>query len=106
MNADHSKNYNFNSETGIFDTYFAPAHPKARQAEEFLVRLFSMLCACLRTLTSERVRRVARTFGVIGSLVGLICVVAAVEAGSLGLGSGLLLGGLCLLPEVGCLMRH
>ncbi len=106
MNADYSKNRAIYSENGIYRSYYESGAKTARGTDSFLRYLLAALSALLGVRVGERARRIIRVSAVLVSLIGLLCVAAAIEAGSLGLGTGLLLGGLCILPELLCLARH
>lgn len=106
MNTYFERNEQFDSNNRIIEAYFGEAvkvvNPIARAIDSVLSLLF-----CLwQTLTSATARRVAKASSVVLSLIGLACIIGAIESGALALGMGLILGlglvaieYLCLRPR-------
>jgi hypothetical protein len=64
-----------------------------------------ILAAVMVALTSARARVLVRVCGIALSLIGLTGVVGAIEAGSISIGFGLLLGLLMIGVEFFCLKK-
>ena len=106
MNRYYDQNEQFRSNNRIFEGYFTESRKSVGGVQRRLDALLSILYAILVMLTSERAIRLGRVLGVVGSLVGMGVLFAAIEAGSVGLGVGLLLGSLLVGIEYLCLRRH
>ena len=102
MNKYFEKNDNFNSNNRIYEGYFT----EARNESGFGKRALDLLSLILNFLLCESFLQRAKMVLVALSLVGFIGVIGAMEAGSLGMGSGLLIGGLLLAVEYLCLKRR
>ncbi len=92
MNAYFEKNKSFNSNRRIFKAYYEETAPRANAAQKALEMLLGLLSALLRVLgriaSSSLVKVVAFTL----CFVGFVGVIGAMEYGSLGIGTGLLIG--------------
>ena len=105
MNASFEKNGNFNSNSRIFEAYFTDAKTK----ENVLQKLSSVCEKAVNFAAlakSRSVLRAVRLLGMAGSLVGFVGIIGAIECGTLGLGSGLLLGALLIGIEYLCLKKY
>ena len=106
MNTYFEKNGSFNSNNRIFEACYYETAKSAGKAQRALELLLSWIRALLKILTVAKVRRIARVFTVAVSLVGFIGVIGAMDHGSIGLGTGLLIGALLLGVEYLCLRGH
>ena len=105
MNISYQNNGRIYSNNDIFAEYFnAGAKPsKMRKAADAMLAALSLI---LTFLTAARTRVIARTvvFGL--TLVGFVGIIGAMEAGSVSLGFGLVLGMALVGIEVLCLRRQ
>lgn len=103
MNKYFENNGSFNSNKRIYEGYFT----EVKTGNGFGKRVVDLLLFIVNLLLSESFLHRARLAAVAASLIGLIGVVGAMEAGSLGMGSGLLIGLVLILVEYLCLKgRH
>ena len=105
MNISYQNNGRIYSNNDIFADYLnVGARPsKMRKAADAMLAALSLILAFL---TSARTRVVARTIGFSLTLVGFVGIIGAMEAGSISLGMGLVLGAALLGIEVLCLRRQ
>ncbi len=105
MNTYYQQNRRISSNNDIFEVYFyGKAKPMPKWKKQ-LDSILSMLAAMVAFLTSARVRTALRVFGVGVSLVGFVGIIGAMEAGSLAILPGILLGLLLIGVEFLCLRR-
>ena len=103
MNKYFEKNDGFNSNNRIYEGYFT----EVNAAPGFGKRVLDLLSTILGLLLCERFLHRVKLVVVALSLIGLIGVVGAMDAGSLGMGSGLLIGAALVAAEYLCLKgRH
>lgn len=105
MNISYQNNEHIYSNNDIFADYFnAGARPsKMRKAADAMLAALSLI---LTFLTAARTRVAARALGFGLCLVGFVGIIGAMEAGSISLGFGLVLGGAILGIELLCLRRQ
>ncbi len=102
MNKYFDKNDTFNSNSRIYEGCFTDA----RSAKNPLKKLSEMLFLVLHFLTGQAVVRKIKAVAVALSLIGFVGIIGAMETGSLGLGTGLLIGALLLAIEYLCLSQR
>ena len=103
MNKYFEKNGSFHSNNRIYEGYFTEAEVRNGLGK----KVFDLLLFIVNLLLNETFLRRAKLVVVAASLIGLIGVVGAMDAGSLGMGSGLLIGLVLILVEYLCLKgRH
>ena len=103
MNKYFDKNDTFNSNSRIYEGFFT----EASECKNGLHQILEMLCLILRSILESSAFRYVKVALVALSLVGLIGVIGAVEAGSLGMGSALLIGAVLVYVEYLCIRpRH
>lgn len=89
MNRYFENKQEFNSNSRIFNAYYHTA-PQTKSNRNLLSgSLRSKLLAALRSNTARRVLRIAKPIVFSASLLGLLGIAAAIEAGVLGLGAGI-----------------
>ena len=98
MNRTYDENRSVYSENGIYEGSFGNVSAKVRK--DGFVRFLFLL---IRFLTSAKVRGITKAISFAGCLCGMIAVIAAMEAGSLPLLSGVLIAALLIAAEVFCL---
>ncbi|MBR3893631.1 MAG: hypothetical protein IKJ35_00635 [Clostridia bacterium] len=103
MNTYFDQNEGFNSNKRIFEAYYQEARKPAGKLQRALDALLSSLSSLAKTETRAKVIRLAKACGVAVSLIGFVGVIGAMERGTLGLGSGLLIGALLIGAEYLCL---
>ena len=105
MNISYQNNSGVYSNNDIFADYFqvGTRASKMRKAADALLAALSLI---LTFLTAARTRVVARATGFGLCLVGFVGVIGAMEAGSISLGLGLILGAALLGIELLCLRRQ
>ena len=105
MNVSYQNNGRIYSNNDIFADYFnVGARPsKMRKAADAILAALSLI---LTFLTAARTRVIARTVGFGLTLVGFVGIIGAMEAGTISLGLGLILGAALLGIEVLCLRRQ
>ena len=105
MNRYFDKNQAFNSNSRIFNAYYT--NPKAsKQSSSVMESLRAKLLAARQSKRVRTALRIAKPIVFTAALVSVLGVAAAIEAGSLGLGSGLALSALLLAVDVFCLCSH
>jgi hypothetical protein len=103
MNKYFDKNDMFNSNSRIYEGYFTDSSTKKNSSN----RVLEMLCLILQSLLESSALRYVKVALVALSFIGLIGVIGAVEAGTLGMGSALVIGATLVLVEYLCLKgRH
>ena len=103
MNAYFEKAESFDSNKRIMEAYFGEAVTTVGAGQKLLENLLSKLLWILRILTCTTVRRIAKATAVAVTLVAFIGVIGAMEAGSVSLGLGLVIGAALLGIEYLCL---
>jgi hypothetical protein len=105
MNISYQNNGRIYSNNDIFRDYFNEGvrPSKMRKAADAMLAALSLILAFL---SAARTRVVARTIGFGLCLIGFIGVIGAMEAGTISLGFGLILGGAILGIELLCLRRQ
>lgn len=103
MNISYEKNQQNFSNKGIYEGYFTEVPVRASLFEKAMDRLYGMLVLLFSFLCSVKVRRILRASLTVACLVGILCLVAAMEAGSLGLLPGVLCGVALTVAEFFCL---
>ena len=105
MNISYQNNGQSYSNNDIFADYFnvGARHSKMRKAADAMLAALSLILAFL---TATRTRVVVRAFGFGLCLVGFVGIIGAMEAGTVSLGFGLILGGAILGIELLCLRRQ
>ena len=89
----------FDSNNRIYEGYFTDAS----NVKSPLKKLSDFLFLLLRFFSGQTVIRTVKAVMVALSLIGFIGIIGAMERGSLGLGTGLLIGALLLSVEYLCL---
>ena len=103
MNKYFDKNDMFNSNNRIYEGYFT----ESKKVSSACNRLMSILLLVLQFLSKESFLQKAKVALVALSLIGFIGIIGAMEAGSLGMGTGLLIGTVLIAVEYLCLRcRH
>lgn len=103
MNKYFEKNDMFNSNSRIYEGYFTDCSEKKKTGNHVL----EMLCLILQSILESSALRYVKLALVAVSLIGLIGVIGAVEAGSLGMGTAILIGAVLVSVEYLCLKgRH
>lgn len=100
MNAYYNQKSEVRSNNDIFEAYFMEGVRPVSSLRRALDSLLSFFLSLVLALTSAKVRRIARTTAVALVFVGFIGVIGAMESGTVGLGTGLILGALLLLAEL------
>lgn len=103
MNRCYDENQFLNSNNRIFDGYFTEV---AKRESAWKRSARTVLEGLKKAVSSARVRRTAKAVSFTGCLVGFVGIIGAMEAGSLALGAGLLLGACLLAVEYLCLRNH
>ena len=103
MNACFDKNEEFYSNKRIMEAYFGEAVKTASVGQRLLDSILSKLFFLIRLLSCSTARRIAKATAVAVTLVAFIGVIGAMEAGSISLGLGLLIGAALLGIEYLCL---
>ena len=105
MNISYQNNERVYSNNDIFGDYFnvGTRTSKMRKAADAMLAVLSLI---LTFLTAARTRVIARTVGFGLTLVGFVGIIGAMEAGTISLGLGLILGAALLGIEVLCLRRQ
>lgn len=103
MNKYFDKNDMFDSNSRIYEGYFADV----TNTKNPLKKLSDLLFMILRFLSGQTVIRTVKAVAVALSLIGFVGIIGAMENGTLGLGTGLVIGALLLAIEYLCLRgRH
>jgi hypothetical protein len=103
MNKYFDKNDMFSSNKRIYEGYFTDSSA----SKGFGSRALEILLLLLQSILESNALRYVRVALVAVSLIGLIGVIGAVEMGTLGMGSALLIGTALVLVEYLCLKgRH
>ncbi len=105
MNTYYQQNGRIGSNNDIFETYFYGETKALPSWKKRLDTILAILAAMVASLTSARARTALRVFGVGASLVGFVGIIGAMEAGSLAILPGILIGILLIGVEVLCLRR-
>ncbi len=105
MNISYQNNERVYSNNDIFKDYFniGVRHSKMRKAADAMLAALSLI---LTFLTAARTVAVARAIGFGFCLVGFVGIIGAMEAGTISLGLGLVLGAVILGIELLCLRRQ
>ena len=103
MNAYFDNNGAFNSNSRIFEGYFTEAETRTSGLQRAAEKLFSRVADLARTLTDSRACRLIKAITVALSLIGFAGVIGAMERGSLGMGTGVLIGATLIGLEYLCL---
>ncbi len=103
MNRCCDENQFLNSNNRIFEGYFTEV---AKREGAWRRSLRDAFGAVKKAVLCARARRTAKAVAFTGCLVGFVGIIGAMEAGSLALGTGLLLGAGLLLIEYLCLRNH
>lgn len=103
MNRYFEKNDIFSSNSRIFEGYFDDVTAQKSGLEKWLEKLSCVLLSILVFLSSSTLVKTVKCLGVAGALVGFVGIIGAMEQGTLGLGTGLCIGGALLLVEYLCL---
>ncbi len=106
MNISYQQNRENNSNNDIISVYFYSGVKRVPLWQKALDRALSYLAIMVSFLCGARVRTVARVTAVALSLVGLVGVIGAMEAGTLALPLGIVIGAALILIEYLCLRRH
>ena len=106
MNRYFDKKQNFNSNSRIYQAFYADTERVTRRAPKWLEALTARLEKAAADGTLTRALRIAKavTFSLV--LVAFLGVVGAIEYGKLGLGAGLMISSILLGIEYLCLRRH
>lgn len=103
MNTYFENERSFSSNRGIIEAYLGQDVKPVGSFQKLFETILSWLAACVAFLSCVAVRRVIKTFGVAVSLVGFIGIVGAIEHGTIGIGTGLIIGSILLVIELLCL---
>lgn len=103
MNRFCEKEQVFHSNSRIFEGCFAEV---AKERSTVGTMLRTARRTFKKALASARVQRIAKVAAFTGCLVGMLGIIGAMEAGSLALGTGLILGIALLGLEYLCLRNH
>ena len=106
MNAYYHNNRTNNSNNDIFADLLIGRESTAPAWKRNTDRLLSLLAAMIAVLTGSVARRILRVVTFTLILFGLIAVIGAVEAGTLGLGTALLISLPLLALEYLCLRKQ
>ena len=103
MNKYFDKNDMFNSNNRTYEGYFTDT----TNTKNSWKKVSDFLFMILRFLSGQAVVRTVKAVAVALSLIGFLGIIGAMENGTLGLGTGLLIGALLLAIEYLCLRgRH
>lgn len=103
MNTYFEKNRNLDSNSRIFEAYFTDTAKPVGAFRKWLDSVLCVLSSILRALIGATARRIAKVTTVAICLIGFIGVIGAIEHGTLGVGTGLLIGAILLGVEYLCL---
>ncbi|MBQ9806554.1 MAG: hypothetical protein IJW49_08635 [Clostridia bacterium] len=106
MNRYFDNNRDFDSNSRIFNAYYNAVPQTEQQRTPLLTSLRAKLSAALRSNAARRVLRVVKPIVFSAALLGILGIAAAIEAGSLGLGSGIAVSAILLGIEYLCLRPH
>lgn len=106
MNAYYNNNRTKNSNNDIFADLLMGRENAVPTWKRNADRLLSLLAAMIAVLTGSVARRILRVVTFTLILFGLIAVIGAVEAGTLGLGAALLISLPLLALEYLCLRKQ
>ena len=102
MNKYFDRNDVINSNSRIYEGYFTDVS----NTKNPLKKLSDILFLILRFLSGQTLIRTIKTVMVALSLIGFLGIIGAMENGTLGFGTGLLIGTLLLAIEYLCLRGH
>lgn len=103
MNKYFDKNDMFDSNNRIYEGYFT----ESKKENYVWSGIMSLLLLVIQFLSKESFLQKAKMVLVALSLIGFIGIVGAMEAGSLNMGTGLLIGAILIAIEYLCLKgRH
>lgn len=91
MNKSFANDQHFISNKRIIEAYFTEVEIPESKLQKLLDRVVSILFAIVSALTSARAIAIAKTFVVVGCLLGFVGLIGAMERGSISLLAGLLL---------------
>jgi hypothetical protein len=103
MNKYFDQNDIFNSNRRTYKGYFTETKKEKSAFQKWLEKVIALLSVLMRTISESSALRTVKVIGVAVSLIGFIGIIGAMEQGTLGMGSGLLIGSLLLLVEYLCL---
>ncbi len=103
MNIYYEKEQSICSKKGIYEAHFEEIPVRISPLEKLADMLVLLLSGVLSFLCSVKVRRILRASLTVACLIGILCLVAAMEAGALGLLPGAFLGGTLTAAEFFCL---
>ena len=106
MNRYFDKTQEFDSNSRIFNAYYTNSKVSERPAPSVLDSLRAKLFSARRSKLLRSVSRIAKPIVFSASLIGLLGIAAAIEAGSLGLGSGLTVSAILVAIEYLCIRSH
>jgi len=106
MNRYFDKNDNFNSNSRIFNAYYNAEGTQIESPSVAFKNAKTKLAGARRSALIGRILRVAKPIIFSVSLLGILGVASAIEAGTLGLGSGLAIAVALLGVEYLCLRRR
>ena len=106
MNRYYEKESTFNSNSRIFKAYYQEADLCNRPRFGALRRGVKQLREMLQTVVSTRALRIVKSIVFSVLFLGFLGVAGAIEQGSLGIGTGLLLSAILLVAEYFLLRAH
>ena len=107
MNKYFDQNDIFNSNRRTYEGYFTESKKEKNALQKWLEKIVTILSILMQTFANSSALRIIKVVAVAVSLIGFIGIIGAMEQGTLGMGTGLLIGSLLLLIEYFCLRsRH
>ena len=103
MNKYFDQNDIFNSNKRTYEGYFTESKKEKNALQKWVEKIIAILSVFAHIIAQSSALRVVKVVAVALSLVGFIGIIGAMEQGSLGMGSGLLIGSILLLVEYLCL---
>lgn len=92
----------FSSNSRIYEGFFTEEKKEESKLEKACKKLLSIPSLLSKIAADQKVRGIAKAGFTALSLIALVGIAGAIEAGTLGLGSGLLCGALLLGLELLC----
>ena len=103
MNKYFDQNDIFNSNSRIHEGFFTEEKREESKLEKACKKLLSIPAFLAKIAADQKVRGIVKAGFTAFSLIALVGIAGAIEAGTLGLGSGLLCAALLLGMELLCL---
>lgn len=103
MNRYFEKENEFNSNSRIFEGFFKEEEYRKSRLEAYCEKLLTLPSRLAAIATNQKACGIVKAGVTACTLIALVGIVGAMEAGSLALGTGILCGALLLAVELLCL---